>query len=66
MWVDYRGSLSTVYNDGEISTCGGLTGDEVLTCANKKNPRSSLGTGILKKRRIQEKNTTAIPEGREQ
>ena len=22
MWVDYRGSLSTVYNDGEISTCG--------------------------------------------
>ena len=20
MWVDYRGSLSTVYNDGEIST----------------------------------------------
>ena len=22
MWVDYRGSLSTVYNGGEISTCG--------------------------------------------
>ena len=22
MWVDYRGSLSTVNNDGEISTCG--------------------------------------------
>ena len=22
MWVDYRGSLSTVYNDWEISTCG--------------------------------------------
>ena len=22
MRVDYRGSLSTVYNDGEISTCG--------------------------------------------
>ena len=22
MWVDYRDSLSTVYNDGEISTCG--------------------------------------------
>ena len=22
MWVDYRGSLSTVYNDEEISTCG--------------------------------------------
>ena len=22
MCVDYRGSLSTVYNDGEISTCG--------------------------------------------
>ena len=22
MWVDYRGSLSTVYTDGEISTCG--------------------------------------------
>ena len=22
MWVDYRGSLSTVQNDGEISTCG--------------------------------------------
>ena len=22
MWVDYRGSLSTVYNDGEISTRG--------------------------------------------
>ena len=22
MWVDYRGSLSTVYKDGEISTCG--------------------------------------------
>ena len=21
MWVDYRGPLSTVYNDGEISTC---------------------------------------------
>ena len=21
MWGDYRGSLSTVYNDGEISTC---------------------------------------------
>ena len=25
MWVDYRGSLSTVYNDGEISTCGWIT-----------------------------------------
>ena len=24
MWVDYRGSPSTVYNDGEISTCGGI------------------------------------------
>ena len=24
MWVDYRGPLSTVYNDGEISTCGWL------------------------------------------
>ena len=22
MWIDYRGSLSTVYNDGEISTSG--------------------------------------------
>ena len=22
MWVDYRGLLSTVYNYGEISTCG--------------------------------------------
>ena len=22
MWVGYRGSLSTVYSDGEISTCG--------------------------------------------
>ena len=22
MWSNYRGSLSTVYNDGEISTCG--------------------------------------------
>ena len=22
MWVDYRISLSTVYNDEEISTCG--------------------------------------------
>ena len=22
MWVDYRGPLSTVYNYGEISTCG--------------------------------------------
>ena len=22
MWVDYRDPLSTVYNDGEISTCG--------------------------------------------
>ena len=22
MWVDYRGPLSTDYNDGEISTCG--------------------------------------------
>ena len=22
MWGDYRGPLSTVYNDGEISTCG--------------------------------------------
>ena len=22
MWVDYRGSLGTVCNDGEISTCG--------------------------------------------
>ena len=21
MWVDYRGPLSIVYNDGEISTC---------------------------------------------
>ena len=21
MWVDYRGSLSTVYNDGEITVC---------------------------------------------
>ena len=25
MWVDYRGSLSTVYSDGEISTCGWIT-----------------------------------------
>ena len=24
MWVDYGGSLGTVYNDGEISTCGRL------------------------------------------
>ena len=22
MWVDYRGSLGALYNDGEISTCG--------------------------------------------
>ena len=22
MWVDYRVSFSTVYNDGEISICG--------------------------------------------
>ena len=22
MWVDYRGPLSTVYNDGVVSTCG--------------------------------------------
>ena len=22
MWVDYRGPLSTVYNEGETSTCG--------------------------------------------
>ena len=22
MWVDYRGPLSTVYNDGGASTCG--------------------------------------------
>ena len=22
MWVDYRSSLSTVYNDGELSPCG--------------------------------------------
>ena len=22
MWVDFRDSLSTVYNDGEVSTCG--------------------------------------------
>ena len=22
MWVDYRSPLSTVYNGGEISTCG--------------------------------------------
>ena len=22
VWVDYGGSLSTVYNDGDISTCG--------------------------------------------
>ena len=22
MWVDHRGTLSTVYSDGEISTCG--------------------------------------------
>ena len=25
MWTDYRGSLSTVYSDGEISTCGQIT-----------------------------------------
>ena len=25
MWVGYRGSLNTVYNDGEISTCGEIT-----------------------------------------
>ena len=25
MWVDCRGLLSTVYNDGEISTCGSIT-----------------------------------------
>ena len=24
MWVVYRGSLSTVYNDGEISICGSI------------------------------------------
>ena len=24
MWVDYRGPLSTVYDDGEISTCGSI------------------------------------------
>ena len=40
MWVDYRGSLSTVYNDGEISTWvdyrGSLTtvynDGEISTC----------------------------------
>ena len=26
MWGDYRGSLSTVYNDREISTCGEIIG----------------------------------------
>ena len=30
MWVDYRGSLSTVYNDGEISTCGQFEGFTML------------------------------------
>ena len=25
MWVDYKGSLGTVYSDEEISTCGRIT-----------------------------------------
>ena len=25
MWIDYGGSLSTVYNDEEISACGWIT-----------------------------------------
>ena len=25
MWVDHRGSLSIVYSDGEISTCGQIS-----------------------------------------
>ena len=31
MRVDYRGSLSTVYNDGEISTCGWIIENLIAT-----------------------------------
>ena len=29
MWVEYRGSLTTVYNDGKISTFDGIIGIDV-------------------------------------
>ena len=29
MWVEYRGSLTTVYNDGKISTFDGIIGIDI-------------------------------------
>ena len=31
MWVDYRGPLSTVYSDGEMSTCVSYVGLYICT-----------------------------------
>ena len=42
MWVDYRGSLSTVYNDGEISTCG-----YIIMCSKHRPLETSLDCIIM-------------------
>ena len=45
MWVDYRGPLSTVYNDGEVSTCGEISAvyDHVFTkCAASESMATKL------------------------
>ena len=47
MWVDYRGSLSTVYNDGEISTCGEIWGFHLHVDVNSFVCKNMIHTCLL-------------------
>ena len=49
MWVDYRGSLSTVYNDGEISTLGQLQRSTQYYVSTVQNIRLIIPSQLLSK-----------------
>ena len=44
MWVDDRGSLSTVYNDGETKTCGWIVRAHSIRSTGKSHMWSELTT----------------------
>ena len=47
MWVDYRGPLSTVYNDGEISTCGWIMEVHSVQSTMMGGVNTSVRTNLL-------------------
>ena len=48
MWVDYRVSLSTVYNDGDILICGQIVGGHlVLLVVNKELQKHNTTDTLL-------------------